>query len=170
MSKYLRREVAAKNAVYQAILEACTKRLAEVGYFSKEEVLQDTGMEAFDDSIRWDYVVDFLRSGQGVELIPMAQRFFTRHKAADRRHAPQMFIATGHGKKTMGYANVTIDGGVFAIKQLQNRKSMQNGVGKAFTNYAEKLHQRSLIGDDLFLKIIDGTATQSDIAKTDMRA
>jgi hypothetical protein len=164
MSKYLRREVAAKNAVYQAILEACSTRLAEIGYFSKDEILETTGMEAFDDSIRWDYIVDFLRHGQGVELVPMAQRFFNRHKASDRIHAPQLFIASGHGKKTMGYANVTIDGGVFAIKQLRDRKSLQNGVGKAYREYAERLHERQLIDDNLMLKIYDGSATQSDIA------
>ena len=152
-TKYLRKEVARKCAIHSAVIEKCAERLTSNAVFEKKEVINSLSFQAIESAIRWDYIAQFISEEQGIELIPMAQRFFNRHKASEREVAPEKFIAMGHGKKTVGYASVFLNDGVFALKKLENRKAMANGAGKAFIDYNNKLATRNLLPKDNVLSI-----------------
>lgn len=146
-ARYLRREKARRCPVHTAVLDACSERLSDHGWFEKEEVVNSLNFEAVSDSIRWDYIMDFLRTEEGGEFVPLAARFFKRHKHSERVDHPERFIATGHGKKTAGYANVELDNGRLAIRHLGSKRSMANGVAKAFRKYMDELSKRALLPD-----------------------
>jgi len=140
--KYLRREVARSCPIHSVVLDKCSDALADFGVFEKKDIIESLTFAAIEGAIRWDYISEFLAEDQGIELVPMAQRYFTRHPKAERAVAPEKFIAMGHGKKTMGYACVELEGGVFAIKRLQTKKAQSNGVGKAVSAFGDALLAR----------------------------
>jgi len=142
--KWLRREVARKCPVHQAVLEEALIQLAEYGYFSKTDIIKDVGMVAMSESIRWDYISEFIKEDGSCELIPLARRFWNMNPN-QRIMEPEKAIAGGHGKKTAGYALVSVDGGALAIKRLEHKRGMANGVGKAFRKYADALVKRDLL-------------------------
>lgn len=144
-ARYLRREKARRCPVHTAVLDACSERLSDHGWFEKEEVVNSLNFEAVSDSIRWDYIMDFLRTEEGGEFVPLAARFFKRHKHSERVDHPERFIATGHGKKTAGYANVELDNGQLAIRHLDSKRRIVNGVRNAAKRYAEELAKRALL-------------------------
>jgi hypothetical protein len=157
--KYLRKEVARECPVHMAVLETASRLLSENGYFSKEDVIEETRYAAIEDSIRWDYIVDFLTQEQGVELIPMAPRFFKRHQIQERLVSPEKFIAGGHGKKTAGYCSITQNNGVFAIKILKNRKALTNGVGKAYIAFLDACRAKAQL-NPTFQKNLESCVVQ----------
>ena len=152
---YLRRTDAMLCPVHNAILNKCADDLELSGRFKKEDVIDLLGFKAVAASIRWDYIVEFLREQQFVEVVPMAASFWKQHKKADRVINPEKFMASGHGKKTVGYASVELDNGIYAIKKLEHKKAMANGVGAAFRVYSEKLTQRSIELPDLTNKALE---------------
>ena len=103
------------------------------------------------DSIMWDYVVRNLTEEHGAELIPLAEHFFSKvakdqeralrkdleeatksaqetgdwekaHKLASRS------IASGHGKKTAGYAQFTHSNGLLVLARLKQTRARAAGV------------------------------------------
>jgi len=142
--KYVRKDDARKCPVHTAVLEEANNQLAEYGYFAKSDVVKDVGMIVMTDSIRWDYLAEFIKEDGKCELIPLAQRFW-KMKADERVAHPEQAIAMGHGKKTMGYALVSCAGGALAIRRLEHKRSMANGVGKAFRLFADELVKRDLL-------------------------
>jgi hypothetical protein len=151
MPSFIKKITAQKCPVHQAILELCGRKLVEKGYFSKAEVLDETKMHAMAEAVRWDYITDFLRDpelGHGIEILPVAQKFFSSTKAERARAAGEtdsggrpvnfgQYLAGGHGKKTAGYARVSLDGGLLALKRAQNYRGLRNGVGAAFDAFRE---------------------------------
>ncbi len=150
-TKYLRREVARACPVHQMVLDRAMDDLAEYGYFSKQDVVKESGMIAMVDSIRWDYLAEFIREDGRCELVPLAARFW-KMKPTERLLFPERAIAGGHGKKTAGYALVTLDNGNLAIEQLERKRSVTNGVGQAFNKYRTELDQRNLLDEDKLRK------------------
>ena len=57
--KFLRREVARKCPVHQAVLDESLNQLAEYGYFSKNDIIEQIGMPAMAEAVRWEYVAEF---------------------------------------------------------------------------------------------------------------
>jgi hypothetical protein len=145
--KYLRREQAKACPVHKAVLEICLDELAEYGYFAKEDVIKQSGMIAVSESLRWDYLAEFIKSDGACELIPLAPRFW-KMKPQQRVLEPEKAIAGGHGKKTAGYAMVGVDGGALAVRRLEHKRNLANGVGKAFRNFADELTKRELLEKD----------------------
>ena len=130
-NKYLRKTVARECPIHSDILDQCKALLVEVGYFEKKDVLEALNFTAVESSIRWDYIAQFISDEHDIDIVPLAQRFFSRHPIAERQTAPEKFIASGHGKKTVGYATVRLENGVFAIRQLKNKASRAKGMSKA---------------------------------------
>lgn len=147
-AKFLRRETAKRCPIHTAVLAKSKESLVERGFFSKAEIVEVLQFGAIDDSIRWDYIADFIREEDGTELIPMAERFFKRSSPEHRRASPEKFMAMGHGKKTAGYALLTLDNGVYALKTLRVKRTLSNGVGKAFMEFAEACHKRAALSDE----------------------
>lgn len=149
--KYIQRKTALICPIHTAVKERASELLEQRGFFEKDEVIKALNFGTVSDAIRWDYIAEFLADEQGIELVPMAQRFFDtskkvlRTKSVDILAAPSKFIAMGHGKKTMGYASVETHGGIFAVRVLTQRKALKNGVGEAYTNYLDKLRARNLL-------------------------
>lgn len=155
MPKFIKKVTAQRCPVHQAILEQCGKKLVEKGYFSKAEIIEETKMQAVENAIRWDYIVDFLGDpdgGHGFQVLPLAQKFFSSTRAERARAAGEVdstgrpvnfgqYLAGGHTRKTAGYARLSLDGGLFALKRAQNYKGMSNGIGKAWSAYVEKCRQ-----------------------------
>jgi len=131
MTKFLRFEAAKGSPVYQTIIADAVDRLMHVGGFSKDEVLDATGYNVFDDnSIRWDYVKRIIEEDHDTDLIPMASVYFKvnqRNGRKDRRHGaafpptqfPERYIATGNGKKTAGYVIASDVNGHFVVQRLK---------------------------------------------------
>ena len=139
--KFIKTVTARKCAIHKMILEESGRRLVEDGYFNKAAVIDHLGLGAVEQSIRWDYIVQFISEENGdyaIELVPLAQRFFSDPKRV--RDATQVtslgrYIAGGHGKKTAGYASVTFEGGRLAVIRAQRYKSLSNGTSKALNEY-----------------------------------
>jgi hypothetical protein len=68
---------------------------------------------------------------EGVTLIPLAASYFKRHKWEEETRYPEKFVATGHGKKTVGYASATLENGHFIIHRLEQRTKIANGMIKS---------------------------------------
>ena len=140
-NKYLRREKARACPIHKAVLEACGQALVDKGYFSKEDILEKLRFTAMAESIRWDYVAEWLTADDGdyaMEIIPLAPRFFNtpmKKRIEDGLPAYGRYVAGGHGKRTAGYASVTLDGGKLAIKRAERFKSLKNGASTALENY-----------------------------------
>lgn len=145
MPEYIKKITAKRCPIHQAILQECGEQLVEHGYFSKSRVIEKLRYQAMEGSVRWDYISDFLsdpNGDHGIELVPLAQKFFSSTRAQRLRDAEGVdkkgqainlgpYLAGGHGKKTAGYASVNFEGGLLALKRAQRFKGMSNGVGKA---------------------------------------
>ena len=145
---YIKKITARRCPVHQILLGMANDELADVGYFSKDALLEKARMSAMASAIRWDYIADFIKSDGNCELIPLAPRFW-RMSPEDRMMKPEKALAGGHGKKTAGYALVSVENSALAVKVLANKKSMVNGVGEAFRNYQNAVLAKDiLISDD----------------------
>ena len=156
MPKFFKKVTAERCPIHQAILDECAKRLADVGYFNKQAVLDSLNFQTVSEIIRWDYLADFLsdKDGRyGVELVPLAQKFFSSTRTERMRDAKEYdgkgkpmnlgpYIAGGHSKKTAGYASITFEGGSLAVKRAQRFASQRNGVGKALDNYIDAVKRK----------------------------
>lgn len=158
--RYMRKETARACPVHSMIKDKANEMLAANGHFSKEVVLEELNLSTMEDSIRWDYIREFIEEDHGVNLVPLAARFFIGKiktksgdnvsfisTAAERKVNPEKYIAGGHGKKTHGYALVTFEQGVMAIACLKRYRGLSNGAGKAFRAYAISLEKKNLLED-----------------------
>lgn len=145
---YIKKITARRCPVHQTILELASDELADVGYFNKEQLLERARMSAMSSAIRWDYIADFIKEDGRCELIPLAPRFW-KMSPEDRMIKPEKALAGGHGKKTAGYALVSVEHSALAIKQLARKRGLANGVGKAFRRFADELEsQDELLTED----------------------
>ena len=94
MSKFVRRETVRKCAIHQTIMERASEDLEHSGAFNKEEILETLGLIVMADSVRWDYIREFLQEDQGCELVPVAASYFKRHKRDEELTSPERFIAS----------------------------------------------------------------------------
>lgn len=144
MSRFLRREKARVCPVHQAVLELAAEQLEIHGVFSKEDVLERSKMTAVADSIRWDYIIEWLREEQGVELVPVRDAFFRRHSQEKLRRMPEKFLAAGHGIRTAGWASVSHGPNApLVIHRLEQRQAMANGTGKKFREFADSVRDHA---------------------------
>jgi len=148
-AKYLRRDKARACPVHVPILRLCSKKLGENGFFEKDDVIGELRYEAVEDSIRWDYIAGFLREELGIELVPLASRFFKQHDRAERVVAPERFIASGHGKKTAGYAHVALDDGRLALRVLKWKTAQANGSLRSQRNLLKAIDKEGLLPQGL---------------------
>jgi len=156
--KFLRKATAKKCPIHKVVLDSVQDALVEVGYFSKDEILEGLDFTAVSESIRWDYIREFIQSDLDIELVPVVSRFFkayvkdasgNRVKTSDERKIrPEKYLAQGNGKKTAGYCNITLDEGTLAVRRLAQKKAMTNGVGTAYLHFVKKLQERNLIDQD----------------------
>jgi hypothetical protein len=163
MGKFIKKVTAQRCPIHQAVLEECGQQLVEKGYFNKANIIDKLKFQAVEDSIRWDYIAAFLSTpelGHDFQLVPLAQRFFKSTKAERERAAKEVdakgrpvnfgqYLAGGHGKKTAGYARVTFEGGLLALKKAQNYAGMRNGVGEAFEKYRRAVLADRGLRDDV---------------------
>ena len=142
MIKFLRREKARGCPVHQVVLETAGAMLELHGVFSKEDVLEDTKMTAMGDAIRWDYVIEWLREEQGVELVPVREAFFKRHSRERLERMPEKFLAAGHGVRTAGWASVSHGPNApLVVKRVEQRKAMANGTGEEFRDFVQSVRR-----------------------------
>jgi hypothetical protein len=117
MLKGLRFSVAEKDATYQAIRDKAILLLKGRNAFRKSAVIEALRLKAFENAIRWDHIRTMIENHfGGVSLIPVAESYFASKIMIDgvqednnealRRRLPERFVASGHGKKTAGYATV----------------------------------------------------------------
>ena len=142
--RYLRKEAARGCPVHMAVYNAALGQLVANGVFSKADVVDSLNFVAISDSIRWDYVREFIVEDQGVELIPLAQSFFNRHPKAEETVNPAKFLAQGYGKKTCGFAAVTTENDHLVIARIKQRHAISNGVADSFQRYLEKVDDRRI--------------------------
>jgi len=155
--KFLRKVAARKCPIHQAVLDKLQDKLLTTGYFSKDEVLEDLRFSAMSESIRWDYLREFVEEDLSIELIPVVSRFFKAYvkdssgarvkTTAERVVSPEKYIAQGNGKRTAGYCSIEVDGGGLAIRRLSQKKAMTNGVGKAYMQFVEALASKGIADD-----------------------
>ena len=89
-------------------------------------------------------MAEFIKDEQSCELIPLAARFWNMTPVERIAH-PEKALAGGHGAKTAGYALVNVDNGALAVQKLSQKRSMANGTGKAFREFADSLVNRQLL-------------------------
>jgi hypothetical protein len=128
MTKYLRFEQARESKVYREIVDECCYRLAEVGYFSKADVMDKTGYGAIDvEDIRWDYVKRIIEKEQSTELICLPSAFFKRHPKTEEVRFPARYLAHGHGKRAVGFAIVSRENGHLVMQHLNLKRAKAIG-------------------------------------------
>jgi len=142
MSVWLRREKALECPIHAAVREEASKRLENMGVFNKDEVLDALRFSAVRDAIRWDYIREFIQEDQGCELVPLSSAYFTRHTYKEEQVNPEKFLAQGHGKKTSGYAAVTLKNDHLVIARIKYREKTKNGVDMAFKNFVQEIQQQ----------------------------
>jgi hypothetical protein len=140
--KWLRKEAARACPIHTAVYNAALVELVEYGVFNKQDVIDTLNFTAVADAIRWDYIRDFIVEDQGVELIPLAMAYWTRHQRQEEYVNPEKFLAQGYGKKTHGFAAVLKQNDHLVIKRLEQRKALSNGVAKSFQTYLENVDAR----------------------------
>tara|TARA_R110000824_G_scaffold3913_1_gene18695 strand:- start:144 stop:572 length:429 start_codon:yes stop_codon:yes gene_type:complete len=126
-------------------MERASEDLEHSGAFNKEEILETLGLIVMADSVRWDYIREFLQEDQGCELVPVAASYFKRHKRDEELTSPERFIASGHGKKTAGFVSVTIQNDHLVVCRIGQRQKMANGAGEKFREYAEAVMERRTV-------------------------
>lgn len=145
--------------VHKAILNECAEQLASVGYFNKEEILSRNNLTEMADAVRWDFLIEFLSDPEddwGLELVPLAQRFFkTPKKERDRTEFDSLsrYLAVGHGKKTAGYASVKLDNGRLAVRLAAHKAALRNGTAEAWKRYAERVVDQAELPEPMEEKI-----------------
>jgi hypothetical protein len=144
MLKYLRKEVARSCPIHTAVADKAAAALADKGVFSKDAIIDTLNFGAIIDSIRWDYIREFIEEDQKCDLVPLAQTYFKRHPKVEERVNPERFLAMGHGKKTFGYAAVVPQNDHLVIARIEQRKAVANGVGRAFNEYVERLNAKRI--------------------------
>lgn len=152
-AKFMRKETALACPVHMKIKKLAEEGLMDVGYFEKAEILKDSNLIAMADSIRWDYIREFIEigeTGHDCELIPLSQRFFVWRRTAaeikedlipsNRKKAmeivPDKFLAGGNGKRTAGYLlagetscpNIT-------IRKMERRQNHNSGTEDKWKGY-----------------------------------
>jgi hypothetical protein len=140
--KYLRKEAAKACPIHTAVYNSALEQLVLFGVFSKEDVIDSLNFEAVADSIRWDYIREFIEEEQHAELIPLAASFFSRHQRQEEHLNPSKFLAQGYGKKTHGFAAVTTMNDHLVIKRIEQRQAISNGVAASFQAYLENVDNR----------------------------
>lgn len=140
---YLRREKAKQSKVYQEILNACDGALIATGAFQKDEILTMTGYDAIAKSMRWDYIAEFLQADFGYSLIAVAQSFFDdkvwKKKADSIDHVlAGRYTATGHGKRTAGYALAMLHGGRLLLYRTEVDAAAAKGKVASIKNRVRK--------------------------------
>jgi hypothetical protein len=142
--KYLHRKVARGCPIHTAVLETAVDQLVDFGVFSKDKVVDALNFGAIADSIRWDYIREFIQEEQGADLVPLASTYFKHHKATEERVNPARFIAQGNGKKTAGYAAVIPANDHLVIHRIKQRKAISNGVAESFHEYLDRLNAKRI--------------------------
>ncbi len=146
VSTFLSRKSALRCPIHQAVKEEAVKRLEATGAFSKQEVLGHLSYEAMADSVRWEYVREFIEDDQGCELIPLSELYFRPDRSADRKanpmdKKPEKYLASGHGKRTAGYGSVRSDeNSQLVFCRLKQRQSQASGSVKA----TERMKRKAL--------------------------
>jgi hypothetical protein len=147
MTKWLKMEKARSSPIYTAIIEAAVTQLHEVGQFAKQDVLDIAGCSALDESaIRWDYVKRIIEEDHNTELMPLAAAFFRRHAKAEEAVFPERFIATGYGKKTVGFAICSQKNGHFVTQILRTKRTRALGVRKSADTTLEHARRVDVAG------------------------
>jgi predicted aspartyl protease len=134
--KWLRYDAAKQNPYYKQLIPLAIDYLTKRGVFERERLIKETNLGPFSDAIRWDYVVRMVEEETKVELIPLAASFFERHDHTDDPKVPQKYLASGHGKRTVGYAVASKEHGHFVIAQLVRKQKVALGMVKG----ADKTH------------------------------
>jgi hypothetical protein len=145
-SKYLRRKKAEACPIHQAVYQLASEDIVDRGVFEKIDLLKRLHFEAVAGSIRWDYISGWIEAELKCELVPLVSRYFRRHRQADVQDNPAEYIASGHGKKTMGYGAVGFNEllNSIYIHRAKQRAAVTNGVGKAFRAYMSEVEKRGL--------------------------
>ena len=118
--KWLRKERARLCPIHQAVFKWKTRKNCTLTAISTSgKQAQQLSFEAVAEAIRWDYISEFIRDDLSEEIVPLAQAFWTgtkADKAAKRKITPELrkknpgaYLAMGHGKRTAGYALVSVD-------------------------------------------------------------
>lgn len=148
MSAFIRREAVRVCPIHMMIRGHVEMLLEKFGTFEKDGVIEDLKLKTVADSIRWDYIREFIQEDQGCELVPLAASYFKQHKRQAEFLNTSRFIAFGHGKKTAGYASCRPENDHLVIQHLKIRQKLKNGVAKAFDAYLEaasdRLHRPAL--------------------------
>lgn len=137
MMKYLRFEKAMQSKVYRELVDEAMMILSDFGVFAKQDVINRAGYDAIADDIRWDYVRRIIEDSHDTELIPLAPRYFKRHKHDEEVRFTELYVAKGNGKKTVGYATACEENGHFVIHRIKFKKKLAD----AFMKSAERSRQ-----------------------------
>lgn len=120
--------------VHNEIKDRCVELLRLRGSFEFDRVLEDTGYRSVADSIKWHLIGDMIGKEHEIGLIPVARRFFHQRSVASNPEGwkpeanPGKFLATGNGKKTAGYASIDPRNSFLAVRLLENREAVADGV------------------------------------------
>jgi len=146
MSKWLRKEVARACPVHNAIYNEVVARVGAQQRFAIQEILEALNYTAMADSIRWDYIVEFLRDEHAIDCIAVHFEIFKRHSRQKELLEPEKFVAIGYNKKAAGWAAIVPENAHLVAVTLKHRRSVANGVVKKF---ASSLHSANAkIGQD----------------------
>jgi len=172
--KYLRKEDAKNCELHRAIRIKCLDDLTSVGAFHKNEVLEELGYMTVSDSIRWDYIKEFIERPNPLkkdecELIPVNERFFHwRRNRAERRDGvttkqsearetlPEKLIAGGNGRRTAGYVLAGNSYPSITITKLKLRYAMADGHKAGADDKLTKMVEREIgVDTEEAKKLID---------------
>jgi hypothetical protein len=90
--------------VHQTLMDEAVKQLEAKNAFAFEGILELCNYGAMKESIRWDYIREFIEEDTSQQLVPMAAEYFRRHSREHELANPGRFVAgAGGNKEAAGY-------------------------------------------------------------------
>lgn len=154
VNKGLRREEARACPVHTALREEAVRRLLRDGQFSIVQVLEATRFTAMSESIRWDYIVEFIKQDHNLcDLVALSQAYYKPHKREDEFLNPGSYVAYGGATgRAVGYALVTERNRHLVVARLRQRWSALHGTNQRFDRCVNDARQR--LGEDALSTLV----------------
>jgi len=129
--------------VHQELMDEALKQLQARNAFCFEDVLELHNYGAVKDSIRWDYIREFIEEDTGQTLVPLAATYFRRHSMAQEVANPGKFVSgAGGNKEAAGYVWFSKETSHLVRHYMMGRHNQIEGAQQAYSVSRNKVIQK----------------------------
>lgn len=141
--KIVHKRTVRKCPIHRTLRDKAVDQLNERSKFEFAALLELTGFVAMEESVKWDFIHDFIEEDTGQELIPVADDYFRRHQFQDELISPEKYLAgAGGNKRTAGYIWFSKHTAHLVRHFFTKRCTMLEGSNKSYISSREKVIER----------------------------